>query len=101
MTTIEIPIPPSANHLWRVVHKNRHSKCGKRKIVVRTKQYRSFLKQVIPLIRLGLSFKMPLSRGQSTTRGAKGGPNKREIGTGERPTLDALSHANGIPDDPC
>jgi Holliday junction resolvase RusA-like endonuclease len=101
MTTIEIPIPPSANHLWRVVHKNRNSRCGKKKIVVRTKQYRSFLKQVIPLIRIGIIVQTAPVKVVITIRGGKGWSTKRDIGNCEKATLDALVHALRIPDDSC
>jgi Holliday junction resolvase RusA-like endonuclease len=102
-TTIEIPIPPSANNLWRVVKRRpRRGRCGKQtKGVIRTQHYQNWLEDTVPLIRVG----MPVFRGPVkvviTIRGGEGFGEDRDIGNTEKATLDAMVHACRIANDNC
>lgn len=96
--TIEIPMPPSVNRLWRVV-KGRGD--HKKSTVVCSTNYKRWLRLAVPLMRIGLpAFAGPV-KVTITIRGGKGWLNRRDIGNTDKATLDALVHARRIPDDSC
>lgn len=101
--TIEIPIPPSANHLWRVIKKQpRRGRCGKQtRTVIRTPHYQDWLERTVPLIRIGMPvFRAPV-KVTITIRGGQGFEEERDIDNTAKATLDATVHAGRIAKDNC
>lgn len=94
--TIEIPMPPSVNRLWQI------SKRGEKKSrIICQEHYREWLSLAVPLMRIGLPVFSGPVRVTITIRGGKGWSGRRDIGNTNKATLDALVHAQRIPDDSC
>lgn len=95
-STIEIPMPPSVNRIWRSVK----GRGGKSRVIC-SDNYRQWLRIAIPTIRVGLPVFAGPVKVTITIRGGKGWLNSRDIGNADKATLDALVQARRIPDDNC
>lgn len=99
--TIEIPMPPSVNRLWRVVQGKGKAQGKGKSIVVCAPHYKQWMRLTVPLMRIGLPIFHGPVKVTITIRGGKGWLNRRDIGNTDKATLDALVHARRIPDDNC
>lgn len=97
--TVEVPIPPSTNHLWRVVRHQRGRRAGQA-TVAKSRQYSSWLEVAVMLLRLGLP-RMAGAVGVTVTiRGGEGWDvSRRDLDNTIKAVCDALVHAGRIPDD--
>lgn len=90
---VEVPVPPSVNHLYR---RGR----GKRRWV-RSRSYERWLDVAVPLMRFSLQ-RAPLPAAVLVTiRGGKGWSAGRDIDNTLKACLDALVMAGRLPDDTC
>lgn len=87
LQSIEIPVPPSANRIWRVIRGGR---------VIKSKEYRDWLSFACLLIRANLK---PVTLPVSVRITITGGRGRWDLDNRIKPTLDALKHANIIADD--
>ena len=96
---VEIPIPPSTNHLWRIVKHHRGKRAGQAALA-KTQHYESWLEVAVMLLRLGLP-RMVGEVGVSVTiRGGDGWDvGRRDLDNTIKAVCDALRHAGRIPDD--
>ena len=99
MPSAEVPIPPSANHLWRAV--SRMNRRGIRKtFVTKTLRYKHWLEEAVLLLRCGLSKPRSYPVGvRIAIRGGKGWDVRRDLDNATKALVDAIKHADRIPDD--
>lgn len=94
--TVEVPIPPSANKLWKIVMVRGWPR------MVRTEEYKSWLKDSVLCLRIGLkkikAAQYPVRIGVDIT-GGKGWRADRDLGNVDKAIEDALKHAEIIVDD--
>lgn len=96
---VEIPVPPSANHLWRSITRRTRSG-GSKTFVVMSKQYKSWLEEAVLLLKCGLS--KPTSYPvciRITIHGGKGWRCDRDLDNATKGVVDAVKHAGRIVDD--
>lgn len=93
---LEIPIPPSANQLWRVARRRGRGKAR----VIPTVKYAEWLKVAVPLIKRSMpkAAIFPIKITIEVT-GGKGWRQGRDISNAIKATEDAIKHAGIIPDD--
>jgi Holliday junction resolvase RusA-like endonuclease len=92
---VEVPIPPSTNHLWEIVFRRG------RPTKVKTKQYQSWLEVAVLQLRVGLG-KAPVPACVAILiRGGKGWGKHRDIDNVVKAVIDALVHAELLQDDSC
>jgi len=90
MTTIVLPIPPSANKLWRV-HRGR---------AIKSREYRAWLEEASLVVLMARAKAVPPPvRVVLTLRGGKGFNRARDGDNLFKPTLDLLRHAHIISGD--
>lgn len=95
MGVVEIPIPPSANAIWRIV-----SPRMKRPFITRSQVYLDWLADAVATIRCnGIGLAVLPARIAITIRGGKGWRANRDIDNVAKPVMDALVLAGRIPDD--
>lgn len=91
---VEVPIPPSANNLWRTVMR------GGRPRTIRTPEYESWLAVATAKMRVGLTRAEAYPvRVTVEITGGKGWRANRDLGNVDKATEDALKHAEIIVDD--
>lgn len=92
---VELPVPPSANHLWRSVRSGRGGKVR----VIAAENYRRWLGVAVPLLRLTA----PAVRGRVAVLvaivGGSGFKVSRDLDNCNKGVLDALRHAGVIDGD--
>lgn len=93
--TVEMPVPPSANHLWRSVRTRRGVK------VIKRDRYAAWLNTAVMLLRVGMAPVAGPVRVLVTIRGGKGWPANRDIDNAIKGPIDALRHARRIDGDTC
>lgn len=102
MPTVEVPIPPSVNRLWRIVKRWRRTRKGHSVQVphlARTTHYERWLRVAVPLIRIGLPV-VPLPAVLTVTiRGGRGWSPDRDLDNACKAVLDAVVQAERLPDD--
>jgi len=98
MPTVEVPIPPSTNHLHRLLRRKRGRR-GNRPGLVRTTHYQQWLEVAVPLIRIGLPVVPLPARLVVTIRGGAGWKDTRDLDNAYKALSDALVHAQRLPDD--
>lgn len=87
-----VPIPPSANAIWRAVRKNNGRQC-----VIKSKSYRLWLNATVDLMRV-----MPAASGPVMVMiraGGKGFNRQRDLDNVIKPVIDCLRHAGRIDGD--
>lgn len=89
--SVELPIPPSANHLW-IVARGR---------LIQSRQYKSWLSVAIPLCRVGLPYFANPVEIAVMIQGGKGWRSNRDLDNCLKPIIDAIKHASRIKDDSC
>lgn len=90
----DIPVPPSANHLWRTAHYQE-----KKTRVYLSRPYKEWLRVAVPLLSAGLPrFVGPVSIGLTIHRGP-GWRRDRDLSNSFKAAEDALRHAGVIEDD--
>ena len=99
MMPVELPVPPSANHLWRSI--SRRTRTGSTKtFVVMSKQYKSWLEEAVLLLRCGLpKVKCYPVCIRITITGGKGWRADRDLDNATKGVVDAIKHAERITDD--
>lgn len=99
MPPVEVPVPPSANHLWRTV--SRTNRRGVRKtFVTKTPKYKDWLEEAVLLLRCGLSRPQQYPVGvRIVIRGGKGWDARRDLDNATKALIDAVKHSGRIPDD--
>lgn len=100
MRTVEVPIPPSANNLWRVVRPFKKGGGRAPARIARTEVYESWLQQAKACLRAGLkpATAYPV-RIRIAVVGGKGWRADRDLGNCDKAVEDALKHAGIIKDD--
>jgi Holliday junction resolvase RusA-like endonuclease len=94
MTWVEVPIPPSANHLWRTVR-------GRRRVrVILSASYRKWLDVAVPLLRIQMDQvkEYPVAI-LVEIKGGKGWRKNRDCSNAIKAVEDAVKHAGRIVDD--
>jgi Holliday junction resolvase RusA-like endonuclease len=100
-TTILIPMPPSVNNLWTPVRR-RNKRTGRMfETLVRTKHYKAWLKDAVPLVRCQMSVLTSPVKATITIRGGDGWEESRDLDNCLKATLDAMVAAQRIRDDSC
>ena len=94
--TIEIPMPPSVNRIWRSVRGR-----GSKSRVICSVNYRKWLRMAVPMMRFGMPEFVGPVKVTITIRGGKGWRVNSDLGNADKATLDALVQAGRIPDDNC
>lgn len=92
MPTAVIPVPPSANAIWRAVRVR-----GKQ-MVLKSRAYRAWLESAVLMLRSGL----PTTTGPVAVQirvGGTGFHQRRDIDNCIKPVIDALRHAERIEGD--
>lgn len=92
MTFAEIPVPPSANAIWRAVHSR-----GKQ-LMLKSRAYRAWLESAVLVLRIGLN--RTSGPVEVTIRvGGTGFNRARDLDNCIKPVIDALRHAQRIDGD--
>lgn len=90
---VEVPIPPSMNHLWRAVRR------GGKVRVIRSRHYRSWLDVAILAFRRGLTRVRGPALVEVVIVGGKGWRANRDLSNTYKATEDALVAAGVLEDD--
>jgi Holliday junction resolvase RusA-like endonuclease len=94
MNTVDLPIPPSTNHLWKSVHRN-----GRTRVVL-TPEYEAWKSEAVLLVRTSLArvAHYPVVI-RVVVYGGKGWRANRDIDNVLKPILDSLVTAERIAGD--
>ena len=100
-TTITIPMPPSVNNLWTPVQW-RDKRTGRVvQKLVRTKHYKAWLRESVPLVRCQMAVLTSPVKATITIRGGDGWEESRDLDNCLKATLDAMVAAQRIRNDSC
>lgn len=91
--TVEVPIPPSTNHLWRVVRR------GGKARVIKSAHYRQWLDVAVLAFRLQLRRVRGPARLEMVVVGGKGWRSNRDLSNTLKAVEDALVAAGILEDD--
>lgn len=95
--TVEVPIPPSANHLWRSVTVEKKNQKIK---VIKTEAYTAWMDVAVLTMRCGLSKVRAYPVGiRVTVVGGAGWRANRDLSNAYKAVEDAVRHAGIIEDD--
>lgn len=94
MPTVEIPVPPSVNGLWRAV------RTKSRKVrLIKSSQYDGWLAPAVHLLRTGLPYTAGRVTVRLTIRGGSEFSTRRDLDNCLKAVLDSLRHADRIDGD--
>lgn len=91
--TVSLPIPPSANQLWRSARTSDGVK------VYKSKEYSQWLEVAVMLCKMGLDKRTEPAEIKLHVIGGKGWRKNRDLGNIEKASTDCLKHAGVIADD--